>query len=932
MYLESLDIIGFKSYPDKTHIEFSDGLTCIVGPNGVGKSNVAEAIKWVLGTQSTSDVRASAMADVIFNGTKDENGRTKRGRANYAEVSLLFSNEDGFLPINASQVEIKRRITRKGENESISEYFINREECKLKDIKALFYDTGIGKNAYSVLEQGKIAEILTMKAEARRGVFEEAAGISKFKKDEKDAQARLMSADENLKEASKEYERIKRSYNSLKNESEKAENYHKYSKELKELEVKSNMMEFLFYESEISRLASKIKTNTEKLQKITENAKKEELVRKDIKDKFSENERELNSVRIEYSKVSEALNGLNSTLATNDELVKRLIQSKEDFLSHIQESDNFSKSSMQEAEKLRNEKKEKEISLEIIGKKNAENEKNLSQITAVISDAQKRRTQIIDEKNELEKSVSSLYKKAVEKSHAIIENVSFTPDSENYKMHMEAEKVLNDSIPKLSESFKGVIEGKEDAQDEHSDLISLIIENFSKYRDTFPELIDFSNVDDDVLEDAKKIDKELYTALSRIESLNKESVENSKTLEDGDYKKNELLELKVSIQSERSALQSELNNIDSKIDFLIKNVKNDGIKKEDEKKRIDALLADIEEKGNISKKLKIGIEENKKKLTELTAKLSSLTSIKEEIQKKLSDAESKELSDSQLLRDEITAGEVNLENCKNNKNKLETDFYERYGENLDTLKNKISVSENDRKDTIKSRIKELRNAIDSLGSINHLAADSFKEVKIQYDLLKTQLEDCQKAREDIKIVLDEIQTKSSAQFLETFNNVNAAYKEIYSILQPGGSACLELLDEEDVLSSGVDIKAEPGGKVPVSLMSLSGGEKEMTAIALLFALYSIKPSPFCILDEIDAHLDDLNISRIIDVLDNFRDNSQFVIITHNKRTVLAADTLIGVTQFEKGVSTVIGYDIHNENGETVFKDKKNGKIIDIRLD
>ena len=935
MRLVSLDMVGFKSFADRTHIEFPDGITCVVGENGNGKTCMLEAIVWVLGSQAGSAVRAVkgvGMGSVIFWGNKT------REPAQFAEVSIVFSNDDRVLPIDTSEVEIKRRISISGSRngndfDTESEYFINRTPCRLKDINDLLANTGLGKNSYSILKQGETDEILKMKPEERRFIFEEAAAISKYRMDEKEAQAKLAAADENLKDVNVRYAELQRQYSRLKNQAEAAMNYINDKKELRELEDKSVVLELSDLEAKKEDHADQLKRNKEKLKALEEKSRT-------LSEKKTENEKLLSALREEIGILNSEIQSASQSMNNSQEMLKGLLDSR----SSLELSYSEIKSRRESAHEAERENKELKKNLEA---EIAEFKSQSDDLTEKISKAQseydevKERIKSLeeedgrldDEKSTLESKLFDNYEQFVSNAHEVISLVyKEIKDDKNAVLKDDLEQKL---IEKLSQ-LKSAVDAADALSSEDMRKIRIILDDILSFFDEYRSLhVDFSKLRKSYksVAEAKKADDVVAPLFDRIGQIGKSIEICRRSMKEASDKRNTVQLSISSFSTQRQAIGERLIELN--------------VKREVAQKEFESIRSRIDEVDKDEKSAKKVLDDNianVKRLQDETAKLDK------EIDKKIKERDSKETKKAKIEAELLNMGgkdridmqnlieknatlTAKIENFDDLIKRVSDEYFEREGVDVQELKKTVKLGEKDEPQSIKRRVQFLRNQIKSYGNINYLAAEEFKGVSEEYNLVKRNLEDYAKAREDLKVVLTNIQTENTRLFMETFDKINENFNIFYSALSGGGSARLELGDSEDALQSGVEIYACPPGKSATHVSSLSGGERTMVTLALFFAIYQIKPAPFCFLDEPVAALSEKNVNAFLNMLRDFKDTSQFIMITHNKYTLKGANALIGLVQREQGISKVLSCNLKvTDDGKFLLTDRNNGRPVDVHLE
>lgn len=916
MFLKSVELFGFKSFADRTKFEFSDGITSLLGPNGSGKSNVVDSIKWVLGTQALSTIRASKREDVIFNGTD------KRKPMQMCEVILTLNNEEGQLNINATEVEIKRRAFRNGDNE----YYINREKVLLRNIKELFMDTGVGKAAYSILEQGKIDQILLMKPEDRRYIFEEASGISRFKQQSEDAARKLQKTDENLAQVDLLLKESEKVYNSRKNQLDKVLKHRELSARKESLEVDLQ----LSYVQSITKLKEFRQAELDKL-------KEEQLTIDAVLDTAREGlkiqQDELENLRSRKEELSgrvhtfeEKINSFNTSIDVYNERYAEIASRTRDAKAKVQDvqaridrdnlrleerqadlestlenvrlTENAINNANEEIEKLRADKIRHQLDINDLNEQIQEIAEHRVQITAEISQLAN------DIANKLEEEINGSGYSSVVRSKA--EKAFFQEMSKARKVLQERMKFLRDLVTVNfdKEVFQEALDQADETIMEEIDEIKGL---FQEYSGTIPTFLDDFTSPEGTLSKKSKLDSDLeksYEAETNnrnkvsdlsfeIERLEKMLILKESDLHDLEMDKVQFLGKADSLRNSISEIKAGLQQLEFDFSDASHNVEAEENKVNEVLEKIDSLKAQKAETLAV-------IQEYKDQVLELSFQIEKKSI---EISKNNSQFQDK-FNRKQQLSIDIATGTENVRALMDNIQKIFTDFFDNTGKSLKEFNDhEITAAVDD----LKSELDAVKKKIQDLGYINYMAEDEYNEAKKNYDFYSKNMDDLTKAKNDLEEVIAEIRRRSEEMFLETYNQISINFMEMFTTLFGGGRAELVLTDEENVLESGIDIKAQPPGKKMLQLNLLSGGERSMTAVALLFATYMVKPSPFCILDEIDAALDARNIGAFMRVLDKFEEKSQFIIITHNKGTVMGSNSLLGVTQQEPGVSKMIGY-------------------------
>ena len=1176
MYLKRLEMQGFKSFADKTVLEFMPGITSVIGPNGSGKSNISDAIRWILGEQSMKSLRGAKTQDIIFAGTQN------RKSLGFAEASLIFDNTDAALPIEYSEVTITRKIYRSGE----TGYYINKVPCRLKDVVELFMDTGIGRDGYSIIGQGKIDEILSNKSEDRRHIFEEAAGIVKYRARKEETEKKLEQTKLNLLRINDILTEIEGNLEPLQLQADKAKKYLNLKEELKNIEIglfvyniekyKQNLeelsqdedimkatlnqeegklekikilkeelkdtideitvqiedMQNIGFESqkEIEKLTSNINVAETKIQNNAENIERYKIEIKDLeekiknlkeeieqkqykKDNLKHNkekfEKELNEKEEELKKITEKLTSkeleieelkkqveentdkkyelqaeISMQTANYENLNQRQVQLKQELSNTISDLDRTRMKKEDIAKGFyeidANRNKILKSMEEIENKKQDMNNKikqfdfEITNITNEMRMKQSRYNFLVEtekEKEGYQKSVKSLLidcekiKELGKGMHGVLANIISVPDEYETAIEMclgtSLQNIVTDSeedAQKLVEylrknnlgraSFLPItaVKGKkiEKIKGKNIGVIGIasdLVTYDKKYEQIIFNLLGRTVVVDN-MENAINIAKEnSYTfriitiegdvinpsgtitggsvakktvnILGRsreIENLEKEIKKlNSKTVK-LENEKEEYLNFSEGIIEQVQALEKELQeidityatekqrvvSIDENIDIIQKrieklkaenlkieeNKKNIYISKEENEQEIEKITKMNEENQKIINEfsntnkdsqryiddlnmditnLKISVSsfnesevsiqemtdminkeiethtknrENKKIQIEISDKENNklkneIETTKQEIEKvkskvensgehieklkqerieknqKLSQKEDEQTEEFKIIEDlksQITKMEVKQAKIQDDITEIINKMWEEYEL---TPNNVASYRKPDNVGLTQRKVNQLRTDIKELGSVNVDAIEEYKNLKDRYDFMCEQRLDLEDTMSKLKKVISDMMEIMKQQFREKFDIINKNFGEVFKELFGGGMAEVTLTDEENILDCGIDITVQPPGKKLQNMTLLSGGEKAFTAIALLFAILKINPAPFCVLDEIEAALDDVNVYRYAEYLKKFSKETQFLIITHRKGTMEAADTVYGVTMEEKGISKLL---------------------------
>jgi chromosome segregation protein len=904
MFLKQMDMFGFKSFADKTNVLFESGITAIVGPNGCGKSNIVDAIKWVLGEKQARNIRGETMGDVIFSGTD------QRKNMSLAEVSLTINNANNILDIESDSVTVSRRMFRDGE----SEYLINKSPVRLKDIDKLFMDTGIGKSAYSVMEQGKIDLILSTKAEDRRYIFEEAAGISRYKLQKKESLKKLKETGENLERINDIIKEIERGKELKAKQAEKTKVYIKLRDELIDVDVKLNVIKY----NNFLEKQTKIQENLEKLHKerdaisvqlstTSAENEKDEKRKNDIQHQLFDLEKRLHAYKIRVEDI-DAKTDRNRKLIDEQKGRKENIQVKIDErstnLKRLQdEMTKTEESGVEIQKKIEKDKKELEgffntrkSKIEQIHQWRDAIEKNKSSIS-------ENETSLKELRQTLEEVIKQLID-AIEKRKAELSESEVERQKVRDAIHSSLDKmqaVLSKSIERLKDGmYDPVIK---DLESLGLESLKKDISLFESYEDGFRSIL-FDKTG--IYAKKENLDARINDIEIEIERLKAEI----NALEENIRKEQAELE---NVNSMITRIEKDLSKNENEIDWIEKHVQTLKHQIKDVEKQIEIYMEDIERSDTAIDNLQKEISEWEHKLVEfnersesLVKKIADLTEKRSSIDTSIQDRKSttrKAEEELNKLADRISNLDRSQVEIMFKKNNIEEYLWIEFEKKIADLQNKKIDSSHH--DSLNERMQQVKREIQELGPINNLAIEEFQDLKKRFEYYINQKKDIEKAQEDILSVIEDINSTSVEMFIDTFKQIQKNFSDIFKRLFNGGVASLEIIDPENVLESGIDIMVRPPGKKTKNINLLSGGERAMTAIALMFATYMVKPSPFCFLDEIDAPLDEENIGRFVKLLKEFSRGTQFIIVTHNKKTMSISETLYGVTMEEAGVSKLV---------------------------
>jgi chromosome segregation protein len=942
VFLKSLEIFGFKSFADRVKIEFSDGITALLGPNGCGKSNVVDAIKWVLGERSPKNMRAEKMEDVIFSGTEN------RKPLNVAEVTLIINNEDKMLPAdrilqieaNPSEISIRRRFFRSGENE----FLINNVPVIQKRIQELFWDTGVGKAAYSVMEQGKIDQLLSSKPEDRRYLFEEAAGITRNKMERLEAERNLARAEENLSRLEMIQSELKRSYDSLKVQAERTTKYRKLRDEIFFLELDTQLLKLKNFVADQARYQEDLKSAETAREKIRAEID-------EINKTLSENMDAVNEMENALVSVQKEIYALHATKLEKEKLAKQWVERRGELKNKIASLDSREASLSDKIDTLTSDIDEQEAGLFDRRKRIVDAEKNIAEFQGNIQLAEKQVTDNNALSARHEKTIRDLLERRKNLQQDLIlitEDIVTELDSRlkdagySSSVCAAAKEKVFEILGKLStlasgrkaifSDFVSVAEpSARDAKDwtqkafaafeEIHALSASLEEAINAYTDSTPAFIDEFLAPEGIITKKRAIDRSIQgseneerTLRSYIEELKTENAAIAGKI--GEYRATleELKLSKVQMQAQIEGAENQIKLLRRELAAQENSLRETRNERDAEQSRLGEIeenieetegeLADIERRGTAMTAELETLEKN------ILKKNDDVSGKRERLVKKTEEAREKQTRIEKIAQQIITA-EVEIRNVKESFTETHSRDLMEFEERMYTITAQAAA--------LREQLAGKRQESKDLGNVNLMAVEEFAEVKERYEFNAKQIADDKTAKENLTRVAEEIRAKSAELFISTFNNIHKSFHNMFRKLFGGGAAQVRLVDPHNVLESGIEIYAQPPGKKLENIALLSGGEKTMTVVALLFATYRVHPSPFCLLDEIDAALDEKNVGRFVSALHEFSRASQYLVISHNKKTAAGAGTLLGITMQENGVSKLVSIRVGSQENVELFE-------------
>ena len=960
MFLKRIELQGFKSFADKTVIQFDQDITGIVGPNGCGKSNVNDAIRWVLGEQSVKSLRSGTnMSDIIFSGSE------YRKPVNMARVTLVFDNSTRVFDSDFDEIEITRQILRANNEAS---YFINKTPCRLKDINDLVMDTGLGKDSLSIITQGNISSFADAKPEDRRSLFEEAAGVAKYKKRKKISLSKLEQTKENLDRLQDILDELERQIGPLEKQAKKAEKYISLRDKLSKIEI--------------SVLVEDIDQYNEKINQINKELFDIQAMHTSENVELLKQETRLESIRKEMYALDKQINELQGkytkAMEENYQLERRKIEQDEKRKYMLKVADKKARQKEIQAmlEEARFEYQDRHQRL-------MQTQQDLNNRRNIVNDL---KTKISKARYESDQANNILTQ--LQNRRQVLENMMKQPfaHQQGVRSVMQAKNSLSGVYGVVSELliahadkalavnaalggsiYQIITKNEADARN----AISFLKRNRSGRATFLPlsvchprkmneqvitiastspgflgfasECVDCKEIFDpvkerllgnvivvDTLQNANETAKRLRYAY-KIVTLDGDIVHTGGSMTGGVTKNQstpvtmwqELDTINSKIEGQKIKADSCLNETDILTQKLQK--ENDAIvtlqielaKLENiyatKKAKYDSILAEYQELGvDIEENAELAQDDLVVQMSKMHAVLDSLSleiqSLRQSRFDKGNDAEQLE-NQIRLVRREMNSKQSQIHNyemeivkvktqLENALNRLSTDYEMTYEYAL-TKKEDVEI------ESAKEEVIQLRQAISRLGNVNLDAPNEYKEVKERFDFMTSQKEDLEKASQQILAAIDEMDQTMISQFTDMFNKINAELDGVFKAMFGGGRASLSMVDPDDVLNTGIDIDVQPPGKMVKNIQTFSGGEKALIAISVLFAILKARTMPLCIFDEVEAALDQANVERFARYLSHYRGQSQFIAVTHRPGTMEQCDTLYGVTMQKDGVSKVL---------------------------
>lgn len=967
MYLKRIELHGFKSFADKVNVEFQPGITGIVGPNGCGKSNISDAVRWVLGEQSVKSLRGSNMSDVIFAGSED------RRAQNLAEVTLVFDNSDRTLNYDYNEVEITRRLYRQG-NEA--EYLLNRQQCRLKDITDLILDTGLGRDSLSIISQGNISNFADNRPEERRVIFEEAAGVSKYKKRKIEAIRKLERTKENLDRIGDIVYELEKQITPLKKQKEKAETYLELKEKLTSIEVNVLVHEISETNASLEELSKILKSLNEKQAALDAEILLKESANDEIKKKMFVLDNEINALQSQLLEAMSEVSRLETSKVEVDQKRKHALESKDN---------------KDIAHKLEN---LKAILADVVEEYNnrvgrlEETEKELNDL----SNKQKKMTLMIQEKHQ---SISHLTQEITKNKNRQEILIDLVENKSNYHSGVKAVMSLSNQNPDIIGVFGDLIKNNQEydlaistalgsalqfivtKDDLQARLAIKFLRDNKAGRATFlpletmeprslreeheilcPTLDGYLGVISDFVSSDKKIENVILNQLGNV--ILADNIDHASEISKATYarykvvtldgnivnvggsltggsankqqssiiQKRELEKVKEHLKELENKLAKEKNELNSleneskeishtllqkqmsyaKLEVVVQNKKEELIVAKGEYEDLSHQNVELEDfkSGKINNQLVIELNEAIQHRDQLTEQIKS----KREMRMSYVNENEQLESALKTLRKDLKdiQSQVNEKAIASTKQEAALNNY------LNRLSNEYAMtyeyaSENYQEEldmeSARYEVAVLRNEINALGHVNLDAIEEYEEVSKRYEDMNGQRLDLIQAQDKIIQAIDEMDDIMVEKFSTTFDKINYQFNLVFRELFGGGRAEIKYTDPNNILETGIDIDVQPPGKSVSNITLFSGGEKALIAISCLFAILKVRPVPMCILDEVEAALDMANVERFAKFLREFSSQTQFIVVTHREGTMEECDLLYGATMQQKGVTKLV---------------------------
>lgn len=967
MFLKRIELHGFKSFADKVNVEFQEGITGIVGPNGCGKSNISDAVRWVLGEQSVKSLRGANMTDIIFAGSED------RKAQNVAEVTLVFDNSDHFMNFDYDEVEITRRLYRQN-NEA--EYLLNKQQCRLKDIVDLIMDTGLGRDSLSIISQGNISSFADSKPDERRGLFEEAAGVAKYKKRKLESIRKLERTKENLERIGDIVHELEKQVGPLKRQKEKAQTYLELKEQLTAIEVNVLVKEIGEAKESLDTLSVIIKDLNEQRASIEADILLKETNNEEIKKKMFVLDNEVNAMQSKLFDAMSTVSNLETTKVEVDQKRKYALenQSKEDLQAKIVQLKEVLSDAVNEyndrVERLENAQKEITTIQELQSSKNKmmlSLKTEIDNLSININKNKSRKEVLLDaveNKSNLHSGVKAIISlsKNTPGIIGVVEDLIQTEESYELAISTALGSALQFIVTKEDSHARTAIKFLRDnragratflplsamkprsVRDEHILVCSTmegylgVASDFVSYDKNIENVIlnQLGNIIIcDTIVHANEISKATF-ARYKVVCLDGDVVNVGGSMTGGSVnrqqstllQKRELERVSDTLKLQEETLvtkKNEHNTLDNeskeishnllqkqmsyaKLEVVVQGKKEELMSVKSEYESVSNQKVELDDfaSGKTENKLLDELNEAIRHRDELTEIIKS----KRELRMKYVN-ESEEIDD--VLRSQRTALKEIQEKTTNStieatkKEAMLSNHLLRLNDEYRMTYEFAVEQYHDQVDIVEAReeVATLRQRIESLGNVNLDAIDEYQMVSERYETMNSQRMDLLQAQDSILSAIGEMDEIMVERFSETFEKINIEFNQVFRSLFGGGKANIKYTDPDNILETGIDIDIQPPGKAVQNISLFSGGEKALIAISCLFAILRVRPVPMCILDEVEAALDISNVDRFAKYLKEFSNMTQFIVVTHREGMMEECDCLYGATMQQKGVTKLV---------------------------
>ncbi len=882
MRLDAIQIFGFKTFADKCLFEFPHNRIAIVGPNGCGKSNIVDAIKWVLGDQSTKSVRVQKMSEVIFNGT------TKRSPLQLADVSINFDNSEGILPVEDKSVTIRRIVYRDGE----TTYKLNNKVVRLRDLRSLFLDSGVGLTEYSILEQGKIDYLLSLRPEQRVQYFDEAAGISALRNRRREIEQNLKTATEKEKILEAQINEQRELKTTRELQAEELERFQRMEQELRRLDAVIHHINkdidkknYQTLEEQTQHLRARYDALKTTLHAQESNDEQEHDRIQKLERRYAEMEKQYIQAQSIHESERQRHAFMQQELQRNERLLSQKIEGCKKLQQQFAKQEEQQATDKERLDEIQEQYKKAQMHLQAQQKRYAEIEERKAELQKAVKAC---KTTLID----MQQQTRQLHTRQSEAFQQLVNTIAHSIDVQHIKKQKDALQRIKNSLDECADAIRNQ---KIDAAEQHkllSTTYATMKETFAETNTTLQPLVLY-------IEAKTLIDTDL-DKIAREESLCKQ-------------KNNELQSALEEMQQQYIDCTKEIATGSNTVQQSkrIENMLQAGMQE-----RIEMLENTRQHLRNLERECQTITDQLQQLRTTQTTKTSSSDLVKLQADMKLLKKELSQHKEKIVLarkkRERAADEQITIER-KIQKNELSMARLSERITQLDSqdippVQKTDPLLKEDSK-VLTDRRQLLKREVHAVGKLNFLAIDEKNEITEKLQELEQHHTDISESLSDLQMLYTTLYERAATQLRTSIEKIDKEFNTVFQTLFQGGEAHIQFCDETDI-DKGIHILAKPPGKKPHDIIQLSGGERTLAAIALLFATYLVQPSPFCILDEVDAMLDERNIGRFLQLLYRYTDRTQFIIITHNIQTMAAMDALVGVTMEEPGVSKLVSVQLN----------------------